>query len=349
MTRSESINELAAALAKAQGATAAATKDGTNPHHRYKYATLGAIWESCREPLSSNGLAVTQGIKQEAQAVIVETLLMHASGQWVSSSLSIPCKASEAQAIGASITYARKYALAAMVGVAPEDEESALMAKAGKPGMCTDEQAAAIFRTNTEAGQEERVLRAHMSRVYGASEPYLLTTGQADSLLGELRLQLARRNGQGATDHTTPPPPPLTPSAPPSAAPTTLQDALAAEQRADGVNGAAGKLSHGQAMYNMMVARDSYFSLRGIGDPNTEPGRVAQLGAWNAILLKRGLPLTGELPAQAVAELTARFEGLVAELVEQRRLSGITCAAPQGVDPLKRQGEPATAERSKSS
>ena len=60
MLQSESIKELATALAKAQGALKPAVKDSLNPHFKSKYADLASVWEACREPLSSNGIAIVQ-------------------------------------------------------------------------------------------------------------------------------------------------------------------------------------------------------------------------------------------------------------------------------------------------
>ena len=121
MNRSDQIDQLATALAKAQGAICAASKDGVNPHFKYKYATLGAIWEACRGPLSANGLSVVQASLLGERHVVVTTMLAHCSGQWIDNELSLPILKLEPQAIGAAITYARRYALGAMVGVAPED------------------------------------------------------------------------------------------------------------------------------------------------------------------------------------------------------------------------------------
>ena len=133
MERSENINELAASLAKAQGAIHAAEKDRANPFFKSRYATLAACWEACREALSVNGLAVIQPVTRTEKMVTVTTILAHSSGQWISEVLTMtawfqaqgePLAPSERpQALGSAITYARRYALAAMVGVAPDDDD----------------------------------------------------------------------------------------------------------------------------------------------------------------------------------------------------------------------------------
>ena len=131
MKTSDSIKELATALAKAQATMAGAKKDSTNPHFRSKYADLASIWEACRDALTSNGIAVVQMTRATAEeAVIVETRLMHSSGEWIEGELLVPVTKADAQGFGSARTYARRYSLAAAVGVAPEDDDGAAAAAA---------------------------------------------------------------------------------------------------------------------------------------------------------------------------------------------------------------------------
>jgi hypothetical protein len=123
MITSEQINELAAALAKAQGQIQGAVKDSTNPAFKSRYADLASVWDACRVALSLNGLAVLQGPALVGQGVSVTTRLLHSSGQWAESTLVLPMDKATAQGAGSAITYARRYALAAMVGVAPDDDD----------------------------------------------------------------------------------------------------------------------------------------------------------------------------------------------------------------------------------
>lgn len=123
-SKSPHLNELAAALAKAQGEMVSAEKDRTNPHFQSKYATLASCWDACREPLSKNGLAVIQRVTEaNRNMVAVETLLVHSSGQWVSQVVRLPVDKPTAQGVGSAITYARRYGLSAAVGVAPADDD----------------------------------------------------------------------------------------------------------------------------------------------------------------------------------------------------------------------------------
>lgn len=133
MITSEQVNELAAALAKAQGQIEAALKDKTNPHLRSKYADLASVWDACRSQLSSNGIAIVQAPETTDKGVSIETLLCHSSGQWVKSSCFIPVDKYTAQGFGSAITYARRYALAAFVGVAPDDDDGNSSGSVEKP------------------------------------------------------------------------------------------------------------------------------------------------------------------------------------------------------------------------
>ena len=131
--RSQEINELAAALAEAQGQIKTAAKDNvakikmqSGGEFSYKYSTLDDIWEVARSPLSKNGLSVIQIPTNDENKLYLETILIHSSGQWISGTMILPIVAarmSELQAMGSAITYARRYALGAMVGVTTGDDD----------------------------------------------------------------------------------------------------------------------------------------------------------------------------------------------------------------------------------
>lgn len=122
--QSENINELAGALAKAQGEIRAAAKDSLNPHFKSKYADLASVWDACRAPLSKHGLAVIQTTDPtETGRVRVITTLAHSSGQWMRGTIEVSPQQATPQGMGSALTYARRYALAAMVGVAPDDDD----------------------------------------------------------------------------------------------------------------------------------------------------------------------------------------------------------------------------------
>lgn len=123
MQSSESINELAKALSAAQGEITGALKDSANPFFKSKYSDLASCWDACRSALSKNGLAVSQFPTTEATGTYLVTSLLHSSGQWMRSSLVLQPKDDSPQAMGSALTYARRYALCAVVGVAQVDDD----------------------------------------------------------------------------------------------------------------------------------------------------------------------------------------------------------------------------------
>jgi hypothetical protein len=122
--QSEQINELAAALSKAQASITGALKDSANPFFKSKYADLASCWDACRKQLTDNGLAVIQTTDVVDGVVFVKTTLAHSSGQWIVGALPVKSKDESPQAQGSGITYARRYALAAMVGLAQIDDDA---------------------------------------------------------------------------------------------------------------------------------------------------------------------------------------------------------------------------------
>jgi hypothetical protein len=124
MKTSETIAKLASALAKAQGQMRAAAKDSVNPHFKSRYADLAGVWDACREPLAANGLAIMQSPGEIGDKnITLTTMLAHESGEWIQSQFTIPVSKPDAQGVGSAITYARRYALAAMVGIVQDDDD----------------------------------------------------------------------------------------------------------------------------------------------------------------------------------------------------------------------------------
>lgn len=123
MNQSEQINELASALAKAQPNIKPAKKDKSNPFFKSKYADFPTIWNACEKPLNDQGLAVVQALDFLGNQLVLITKLMHTSGQWISSVAPILPVKNDPQAYGSAISYMKRYALAALVGVSVEDED----------------------------------------------------------------------------------------------------------------------------------------------------------------------------------------------------------------------------------
>lgn len=129
--QSENIAELAKALAAAQGEISHAVKDSTNPHFKSYYADLASVWDAVRKPLSKSGLSVSQLPSSDGTIHWLETTLLHSSGQFLTSRTPlIGC--SDMQKYGSALTYARRYALAAIAGVAQDDDDANVAAKPQK-------------------------------------------------------------------------------------------------------------------------------------------------------------------------------------------------------------------------
>lgn len=121
--KSEQINELLSALAKAQGELNGAKKDAKNPFFKSSYASLASVWDAVREPLAKNGLSVIQTTDEVEGVTYLVTLLGHASGQWIEGRLKLNPVKSDPQGLGSAISYARRYALQAIVGTYAEDDD----------------------------------------------------------------------------------------------------------------------------------------------------------------------------------------------------------------------------------
>ena len=120
MERSESIKSLAIALCKFQGSVAKVKKEATNPFFKSKYATLANILDVISKPLSENGLAVSQLPVGETG---LTTILMHESGEFIMETYQMKPVKNDPQGIGSSITYQRRYAIGAVLGLNIDDDD----------------------------------------------------------------------------------------------------------------------------------------------------------------------------------------------------------------------------------
>jgi len=123
METSEQINEIAEALAKAQGKIGHAHKDSNNPFFKSKYADLSSVIDASRQALVENGISVIQSPEVGGEAVSVTTRIMHSSGQWIESTISAQPKDATPQGIGSAVTYLRRYGYSSMIGIAASDDD----------------------------------------------------------------------------------------------------------------------------------------------------------------------------------------------------------------------------------
>jgi hypothetical protein len=128
--------ELNKALAKAQAEMKTAAKDALNPHFKSKYADLASVWDAWREVGPSNGLAIVQAPVDAPDGKLrLETTLLHSSGEERTSVLTFPVSQQTPQGYGSALTYARRYGMAAMVGIVPDEDDdgNAASRPAAKP------------------------------------------------------------------------------------------------------------------------------------------------------------------------------------------------------------------------
>lgn len=154
MNKSEQINELLTALSIAQGQLKPAIKDTQG--YGYKYSDLASVWDVIREPFSKNSLSIIQlNIPRDDNKIQINTILGHSSGQWIESSLVLTSVKQDPQATGSAITYARRYSLMAIAGIAPEDDDGAEASKEKNPER---EIKKSTIKTEGNKTKEEQIL-----------------------------------------------------------------------------------------------------------------------------------------------------------------------------------------------
>jgi hypothetical protein len=120
MNKSDSITELAKALVKFHSQMGKVSKDAKNPFYKNSYASLSNIIEASSKPLNDNGLSIVQMPCNDG----LTTMLVHESGEWISSTSSTPVKdETDPQKLGSAITYARRYALGAILSLNIDEDD----------------------------------------------------------------------------------------------------------------------------------------------------------------------------------------------------------------------------------
>lgn len=174
---SENIGELAAALAAAQGEFTFAVKgsvaDMGMKGGRRSYADLQSVIDAVRNGLSKNGIAVIQAPMPNTSGITLRTTLAHKSGQWIASELTLPNdRMGGIQGMGSALTYARRYALAAMVGVAQDDDDGAAAMAASKAAekqhIAGDRKRAKDSNPDPLTDKQQKAICAHLTRQFGS-------------------------------------------------------------------------------------------------------------------------------------------------------------------------------------
>lgn len=133
MKKSNEVNELFSALAKAQAELKSIPFDSKNPHFGNEFASLTAIQDGTRKILSKHGLSISQVIDTEETATWLHTILGHSSGQYIQSSIRLVLIKNSMQELGSASSYAKRYAWQAMIGVCGDQDDDGQVA-AGRGG-----------------------------------------------------------------------------------------------------------------------------------------------------------------------------------------------------------------------
>jgi len=201
-------NELDTAMAQAQAGVQGAHKDSNNPFFRSKYADLSSCWDACREPLSKAGLSVKQFVEPHPDPYVIRlvTKLSHSSGQWESGVMEFRCQTREKQkdkegnessiwtdtldpqTYGLIMTYARRYGLCAMVGIAPEDTDAE--PKSSNCGQKYDNRPFKKATTTSEKKPEAPAPPSQSSQSAGNEQPGCLSPANVK----KIRLSIEKSN-----------------------------------------------------------------------------------------------------------------------------------------------------------
>lgn len=133
MLTSDTITKIMPAFIKAQGNFLPALKKADNPHFKSKFVALDGVIDAVADALRAEGIAIMQqtDITDHGGTILISRLI-HESGEWVAGRYPIHPVKSDPQGEGSALTYARRYALMALVGIAPEDDDGNAAVKAAE-------------------------------------------------------------------------------------------------------------------------------------------------------------------------------------------------------------------------
>jgi hypothetical protein len=184
---SESITAIMPAFIKAQAKFKPAVKDATNPQFKSKYVALDGVIDAVAPALRENGIAIMQQTDIEDARTILVTRLIHESGEWIASRYPVHPVKADPQGEGSALTYARRYALMALVGIAPEDDDGNAAVKAVEKPI-TEAQAATI-RDLIEASDSDT---AKFCQAFGVNTVGEMPSGKYAAAVAALNKKLAK-------------------------------------------------------------------------------------------------------------------------------------------------------------
>ena len=181
------------ALAKAQAEIEAAAKDKVNPHFRSRYADLTAIWDACRFALGRHQLSLTQWpVHSEDGKLHLITRVAHA-GEWLLCEMSIPVSKQDPQGFGSAITYAKRFALSAALGVVADEDDDGN--KASEPTKARPAAPSTVFK---DPGPGKVVITGHYTESQPAAPAPSIPVTMKDP--GALRVEPGTANKAGEAE-----------------------------------------------------------------------------------------------------------------------------------------------------
>lgn len=185
-------SNIAMALCKAQMQMTRALKSAKNPHLKNNYADLASVQDACQAPLNDNGIAIFQPIGTEDGKPFVETVFMHGeSGETLSCRVWLIVGKNDMQGLGSAITYARRYGLMAMAGIAPDDDDGHAAVKSVKAAPVAEEMTQADELRHIENMRKSETLdelKHHYTILFKAGK----ATGQVEDLKDRVKSELAQ-------------------------------------------------------------------------------------------------------------------------------------------------------------
>lgn len=168
MRKSDTIAELTQSLIKVQGVLKPVSKTGDNPFFKSKYAPLDVVVQYASPLIAQHGLAITQLVSHNSGQPTLETVLLHKSGEYISNDMLLQCKDENPQAQGSAITYARRYAYMAILGITATDEDDdANTASQAATARDIDTLKSLAYKNGVEtAEQYEKLLLASISTTH---------------------------------------------------------------------------------------------------------------------------------------------------------------------------------------
>lgn len=184
MEKSETIGKLTLALSKVQAQLRPAKENSKNPFFKSSYADLGSVWDSVRQLLADNELAI---IQMPTDVGGVTTILSHSSGEFISSTMYIPSK-EDAHGVGSAISYARRYALASFVGVVTGDDDGNGAVKGTTSKSTTTNKSKPKLTDSQYKGMMSAIEDGKGSVVEQKMGGYVMTKNQSDNLNKVLKI-----------------------------------------------------------------------------------------------------------------------------------------------------------------